>query len=123
MDAVAFLVDDDMDADGFLQVDPVIVDETLGLEATVLPFGERPAQLRLRNFEQAIKAGEHFRLAVFRRQLIEAPLAEAIGTELPADVAEHEVRRAAVGADDAIDIADRLEAALIAHGGEMQALV
>ena len=37
---------------------------------------------------------------------------EPVGAELSADVAEHQLRRAAVGADDAVDVVARLEAAL-----------
>src|SRR5215470_18842934 len=123
MHAVACLLDNDVDADRLLQVDAIVIDEALGFKAPVIPFGERLAQLRFRYFEQAIEAGEHFRPAVFRRQLIEASFAEPVGAELPADVAEHELGCTAVGADDAIDVADRLEAALIAHRRKMQTLV
>src|SRR5690349_14739312 len=123
MDEVGFLLHDDMDTHRLLQLDAIVVDETLGLEAAVFPFCEGLPQLRLRYLEQTIEAGEHFRLAIFRGQLIEAPFAEAVGAELPTDVAEHELRRAAVGTDDAIDVADRPEGALIPHGGEMQTFV
>ena len=63
MDAVALLLDDDMDAHRLFQIDAVVVDEALGLEAAVLPFGEGLAQLRFRQFEQAVEAGEDFLLA------------------------------------------------------------
>src|SRR5206468_11278567 len=65
----------------------------------------------------------HLFLAVLRRELVKPPLAEAVGAELAADIAKHELGRAAVGADDAVDVADRLEAALIAHGGKVQSFV
>ena len=77
----------------------------------------------LRQFEQPVEAGEDLRLAVFRRQLVEPPLAQPVGAELAADVAEHQLGRAAVGADDALDVAERLEAALVAHRRQVQALV
>src|SRR5215475_12310871 len=111
MDAIKFLLHDDMNADRLFQLDAIVVDETFSLEATILPLREGLPQPRLGNFEQAIEAGEHFRLAVFCGQLIEAALAEPVGAKLPSDVAEHELGRAAVGTDDAIDVADRLEAA------------
>src|SRR3954452_634447 len=123
MDAVACLLHHDMDAHRLFQLDAIVVDKALGFEAAVLPFREGLPQLRFRYLEQAIEAGEHFRLAVFSGELIEAPLTETVCAELPADVSKHELGRAAVGADDAIDVADRLESALIAYGGEMQALV
>src|SRR5215467_590060 len=123
MDTVAFLLDDDVDANRFLEIDAVVIDEALGLEAPILPFREGLAQPCFRYFEQTVEAGEHLCLAVLRRELVQSSLAKAIGTELPADVAKHELGRAAVGADDAIDVAHRLERALIAHGGKMQALV
>src|SRR5690348_3757720 len=105
-----------MNAHRLLQLDAVVVDETLGFEAAILPLRKGLAEFRLGDIKQTSEAGEHFRLAVFCRQLIEAPLAQPICAELPADIAEHELGRAAVGANDAIDVADRLEAALIAHG-------
>ena len=77
----------------------------------------------LRQFEQAVEAGEDFLLAVFGGQLVEPPLAEPVGAELAADVAEHQLGRAAVGADDALDVAERLAAALVAHRRQVQALV
>src|SRR5215467_4828468 len=123
MDTVAFLLDDDVDANRFLEIDAIVINEALRLEAPILPFREGPAQPCFRYFEQTVEAGEHLCLAVLGRELVEPPLAKAIGTELPADVAKHELWRAAVGADDAFDVTDRLEAALIAHGGKMQALV
>ena len=68
MDAVALLFDHDVDADRLFQVDAVVVDEALGLEAAVLPFGEGLAQLLLRHFEQPVEAGEDLLLAEFRRR-------------------------------------------------------
>ena len=117
MDAVALLLDHDVDAHRLFEIDAVVVDEALGLEAAVLPFGEGLAQPRLRQLEQAVEAGEDFRLAVFGGELVEPPLAEPVGAELAADVAEHQLGRAAVGGDDALDVVARLVAALIAHGG------
>jgi hypothetical protein len=40
MEPIVLLVDDDVDAHGHLQVDAVVVDEPLRLEAAVLPFGD-----------------------------------------------------------------------------------
>ena len=59
----------------------------------------------------------------FAVELDEPPLAEPVGAELAADVAEHQFGRAAVGADDALDVADRLAVAVVAHRRQMQALV
>src|SRR5512140_3041968 len=69
------------------------------------------------------EAVEDFLLAVLVDQLGEAPLAEAIGAELAADVAQHQLGRAAVRRDDALEIAVGHVAAPVAHGGKLQALV
>src|SRR4029079_11536683 len=69
------------------------------------------------------EAGEDFLLAEFRRELDQPPLSQSVGAKLAADVAEHQFRRAAVGADDALDVADGLALAVVAHRGQMQALV
>src|SRR5262245_29245625 len=123
MDAVTRLHDHNMDTDRLLQIDPVVIDETFRLKLPVLPFRKGPAQPRLGNLEQPIEAGEDLVLSVFRRELVQPPFAEAVGAELPANVAKDEFGGTAVGADDAVDIADRLEAALIAHRRQMQAFV
>ena len=69
------------------------------------------------------KQARIFSLPYLAASSLSAPLAEPVGAELAADVAEHEFGRAAVGADDALDVAMRLEAALIAHRRQVQALV
>jgi hypothetical protein len=48
MDAISRLLDHDMDAHRLFEIDAVVVDEALGLEAAVLPFGEGLAQALLR---------------------------------------------------------------------------
>src|SRR4029450_5287374 len=123
MDAVAFLLDDNVDADWLLEVVSVIVHEALGFEPAVLPFREGLAQPCFRYFEQALETGEHLFLSILCRELVQAPLAKAIGAKLPPDIAKHQLGRAAVGANDAIDITNRFEAALIAHRGEVQTFV
>src|SRR5215471_12328186 len=99
MQRLAGLFHDDMDAHWLLEVDAVVIDEALGLEPAVRPFGDRSLELRLRRFEQAIEAGLNFLPAEPADQLVETFLAQAVGAELAADVAEHQLRRAAVGAD------------------------
>src|SRR5437660_11768437 len=115
MDAVALFLDDYVDAHGLFQLDTVVVDEALRLETPIRPLGKGLAQLRFRQIEQAVEAGEDFLLAVLRRQLDQPAFAEPVGAELSADVAEHKLRRAAVGADDALDVAEGLAGALVAH--------
>src|SRR5689334_17265067 len=107
MDAVALLVDDNMNAHRLFQIDSVIVDEALSLKTPVLPLGERLAQPRFRNLEQAVEAGENFCLTVFGRELVEPLFAQPVGAELTTNVAKHELRSATVSADDALNIADR----------------
>ena len=76
-----------------------------------------------RHVEQALEAGEDFLLAEFADELDQPLFAEPVGAELAADVAEHQLGRAAVGGDDALDVAVRLVAALVAHRRQMQAFV
>ena len=76
MQLVAVLLHDDMDAHRLVQVDAVIVDETLGLEAAVGPFGDRGAHVRFAEIEQALETGQHLVLAEFRHQLDQPLLAE-----------------------------------------------
>ena len=69
------------------------------------------------------KQARIFALPYLAASSLQPPLAEPVGAELAADVAEHELGRAAVGADDALDVVARLVAALVAHRRQMQALV
>ena len=124
MQLVALLLDHDVDAHRLFQIDAVVVDEALGLEAAVRPFRDGRAQLRFRHLEQprASRRGS-CRSPNFADQLVEPPLAQPVGAELAADVAEHQFGRAAVGGDDALDVGVRRVAALVAHRRQMQALV
>src|SRR5262249_60824383 len=103
MQTVSFLLYDGVNAHRPFQVDAVIVDETLLLETAVLPFGDRGLDLCCRHFQQAIEAVEDFFLAKLADEFLEAPFAKPVGAELPADVAEHELRGAAVGADEPLE--------------------
>ena len=123
MDRVALLFHHDMDAHRLVQIDAVVVDEALGLEAAVDPFGDGASHLHFGKLEQPLEAGERIRLAELGDQLAHALLAEPARADLAADVAEHELRRAAVGGDDLLDLDAALAAAVIAHGGKMQAFV
>src|SRR5262249_56300458 len=97
--------DDHVDAHWPLELDAVIVDEALRLEAAIRPFGDCPLDLCLRHFEQAIEAAEDLPFAELADELCEPPLAQPVGPELAADIAQHEFRGAAVGADEPLDIA------------------
>src|SRR5262245_41101158 len=99
MDRIACLLDDNVDAHRPVQGDAVVVDEALGLAASIRPLGDGSADLCLRKLEQAGATGQHLVLAVLGDELPDAPLAEPIGTELPADVTEHKLGRTAVGSD------------------------
>ena len=96
---------------GCSSVDAVVIDEALGLVAAVGPFGDGGAHPRLADLEQARIARQHFVLAVFGDEFVQAPFAEPVGAELAADVAEHEFGRAAVGGDDALDVGVRRRSA------------
>ena len=74
------------------------------LKFPVRPFRQRLSQAPLRHFEQTVEARENFLAAIFGRKRVDAFFAQPVGAELAADVAEHEFRRAAVGADDALDV-------------------
>src|SRR6185312_7624449 len=101
----------------------IVIDKTLGLETSVRPLGASLAQLLLGDVEQAVEAGEDFLLAILGRKLVETALTQPVGAELAADVAEHELGRAAVGADDALDVGDGAASPLIAHRRQVQAFV
>src|SRR5262249_7781676 len=79
--------------------------------------------LCLRHFEQAIEAAEDLPFAELADELCEPPLAQPVGPELAADIAQHEFRGAAVGADEPLDIAVAPVGGLVAHGREVQPLV
>ncbi len=117
------LVDRDVDAHRPLQLDAVIVDKPLGLVASVLPVRDGALHPRLRRFEQPVVAGADLCRAVLRHQRDQSLFAEPIGTELAADVAEHQFRRAAVGGDDALQIGVWNVSALVAHRRNLQAFV
>ena len=51
MKDVSALFDEHVDAHGPLELDSVVVDETLRLEAAVLPFGDGLLDLCFRHFE------------------------------------------------------------------------
>jgi hypothetical protein len=123
MQVVAVFLGDDVNAHRFFQFDAVVVDEAFRFVASVGPFGDRRAHPRLADREQAAEAFKHFVLAVFGDELLQPPLAEPVGAELAADVAEHQFGRAAVGGDDALDVGQHFEAALIAHRRQVQAFV
>src|SRR5262245_16170499 len=123
MQSVSFLFYDDVDAYWAIQIDAVIIDETLGLETTVLPLDDCRLDLCFRDFQQAIKAGKDLAFAELVDQLLEPLLAQPVGPELTTDVAEHEFRSAAVGADEALDVGVGSIAALITHGRQVQAFV
>src|SRR5215472_3032303 len=123
MEHVATLVDRHVDAHRAFQVDTVIVDEALGLEPPALPLRDREPYLCARHFEQPVITGADFCRAVLLYQCDQPPFAEPVGAELPANVAEHQVGRAAVGGDDARDVAVGNMAGLKTYGGNLQALV
>ena len=109
---------------GLFEIDAVVVDEAFGLEAAIRPFGDGRAHLRFGELEQPVEAGQRScPCRIWRRSSSQPLLAEPVGAELAADVAEHQFRRAAVGGDDALDVGVALIAALIAHRRQMQALV
>ena len=123
MKLVSALLYDDVDAHRLFQVDTVIIDEPFGLKAPVVPFRDRRPELCFRHFEEAIEAREDVLLAEFGDEFAQPFLAQPVGAQLSADVAEHEFRRAAVGADEPLDVAVGPVGALVAHGGQVQAFV
>src|SRR5258708_35080614 len=70
-----------------------------------------------------MEAGEDFSFAEFADELPRPPLAQRVGAELAADVAQHEFWGAAVGADQPLDVAVAAIGRLVAHGGQVQPLV
>src|SRR5499427_4956249 len=123
MKLVCALLYDDVDAHRLFQVDTVIIDEPFGFEAPAVPFGDRRLELSFRHFKEAIEAREDVPLAEFGDEFAQPFLAQPVGAELSTDVAEHEFRRAAVGADEPLDVAVGPIGPLVAHGGQVQPFV
>src|SRR6266853_3060581 len=112
-----------MDAHRPLQLDAVIVDEALRLEPSIVPARHCELHAPTRHLEQPLIAGADLCGAMFSGERNQPPLAEAVGAELTANVAQHQFRRAGVGGDDALQIAVRNVAALIAHRRKLETFV
>src|SRR5262249_21018647 len=123
VNGIALLLHNDMDAYRLVQLDAVVVDEALRLEAAIRPFPHHRAHRGLRDLQQAGGAGEGCRLSGPGGEARPAPLAPPIGARRAANVAEPQVGRTAVGGDDALEIAVGNMARLVAHRGKLQALV
>ena len=98
---------DDMDAHRLVQIDAVVVDEAFRLEPPIRSI-RAIAAVRIR-FAIIPAAGRSRRATLslpnFAISSLSALLAQPVGAELAADVAEHELRRTAVGGDEALDVA------------------
>ena len=119
--AFALFRRDDVDAHRLFQIDAVVVDETFGLEAAVGPFGESLAQ-RTRRFEQAVVAREIFSLPNLATSSLSrrSPRRSAPSWPRMSPSTSSGVRLLAAMMRS---ISVRLEAALIAHRRQVQALV
>src|ERR1700738_1205678 len=120
---IALLLDHDMDAHRLLQLDAVVVDEPFRLKASVRPLRDRRLELALGDVQQMVAAAAYLVAAELGDQLAEPSFAQSVGAELAADIAEHQLGRAAVGGDQPLEIGVRATPAVVAHGGKMQALV
>ena len=123
MDGIALLLHHDMDADGLVQLDAIVVDEALGFEAPVDPFGDGAPHLDFGELEQTREAGERIRLAEFCDQLATRCSPSRLAPSWPrmSPSTSSGVRR--IGGDDALDLEIALAAAVIANGRQMQAFV
>jgi hypothetical protein len=87
------------------------------------PLGDGRAQLSLGGGEQ-LRCGRPEALhAVLGEKLAEATFAQPRSAELAADVAQYQLGRAAVGGDDALDVAEGDKVALVTHGRQLKPLV
>src|SRR6476620_11768791 len=100
MDLVAAFLDDDMNAHRLAGFHAIVIDETLGLIAPSLPFGDGRAHALFGEFEQARETRDSIVAAEFADQFDDALFAQARRAELSTNVAEHEFGRAAVSGDD-----------------------
>jgi len=101
----------------------VVVDEALGLGLAVGPGSDRRAQLRLRPVHEAAESGAHRLVSVLRDRLAQPPLAETARSHLAVQVADDDLRRAAVRGEDPVELAHAASATLVEHRWEVHALV
>src|SRR5918994_2232744 len=100
----AFLFHAHMQAHRRIQIDPIAVDEPLALADAVGPRGDFSAHLGFRPCNQLLKPAEDRFLAVALHHLLEAIFSEPRGAYLAAQVANHQLRSAAVGAENGFDV-------------------
>ena len=122
-DAIAPLAHAHAKTDRRPQVHAIVVDEALGLRRAVGPRGDRRAQLRLGPVHEAAESGAHRLVSVLRDRLAQPPLAETARADLAVQVADDNVRRAAVRGEDPVELADAESATLVEHRWEVHALV
>src|SRR5262249_61387823 len=101
----------------------VAVDEALAFRLAVRPRGDLAAHARLGQREQRLVRIEHGVAAVALHQFLKAPLAQAVGARLAAQIADHELRRAAGGAEELFDVAARFAAPDVVDRGVIQDLL
>src|SRR5262245_7776687 len=116
----AFLLDPYVDAHGFIKFDAVAVNEPLSLACAIAPACDLALDPALREIKERGVRVENSILAVLVHQLLKALFAETVGPYLAAHVADHKLGRAAVGADDAFNVATWLVAVNVFDWRQMQ---
>src|SRR6516165_675072 len=93
-----------MKTNRLVEIDSVAVDEALAFAETVGPGSDFSAHLRFGHGEELLIGGEDGLLTVAVHHLLKAPLAEPGRSHLAAQIADDQLRRAAVGAKDRFDV-------------------
>jgi hypothetical protein len=101
---LAFLFHAHMQAHGRIEIDPIAVDEALALADAVGPGGDFSAHLGFRQCKQLLKRAENRFFAVALHHLLKAIFAKPRGADLAAQIAYHQFRSAAVGAENGFDV-------------------
>src|SRR5207245_5676973 len=72
---------------------------------------------------EVAESGAHRLVPVLRDRFAQPPLAETARADLAVEVADDDVRRAAVRGEDPVELADAASATLVEHRWEVHALV
>ena len=94
--AVPFFLDPYLNANRLVEIDAVAVHEAFAFADPVRPRGDFAPNFRFGHREELLIRSEDGFLAVALHHFLKALFAEARRSDLPAQVADHELRRAAV---------------------------
>ena len=101
---IAFLLHAHVQTHRLVELDAVAVDEALALTAAVGPRGDFCAHLGFGQRKQLLEGFEYCLLAVALHHFLKASFAQARRADLAAQIADDELRRAAVAAEQCFDV-------------------